>query len=102
MVVTFGDQLLDILRFLVITNLMSVASRITIKSLIVLLLSALSIVLVHILPYCTFEDCFLSKCLHHVTVQGSKIRPLWGTAQLFLHPRYMHGAATRYCAIIIG
>ncbi|KAK8677427.1 hypothetical protein V6N13_142965 [Hibiscus sabdariffa] len=27
-------------------------------------------------------------------LQGDKIRPLWGTAQLFLHPRYMHGAAT--------
>ncbi|KAK4777958.1 hypothetical protein SAY87_018145 [Trapa incisa] len=27
-------------------------------------------------------------------LQGTKIRPLWGTAQLFLHPRYMHGAAT--------
>eukprot|EP00850_Spirogloea_muscicola_P018719 SM000174S03374 [mRNA] locus=s174:205911:209884:- [translate_table: standard] len=25
----------------------------------------------------------------------TKIRPLWGTAQLFKHPRYMHGAATR-------
>lgn len=24
----------------------------------------------------------------------SGIRPLWGTAQLFKHPRYMHGAAT--------
>lgn len=31
-----------------------------------------------------------------VTVQGTKIRPLWGTAQLFMHPRYMHGGATRY------
>ncbi|KAF6151400.1 hypothetical protein GIB67_041908, partial [Kingdonia uniflora] len=27
-------------------------------------------------------------------LQGKKIRPLWGTAQLFMHPRYMHGAAT--------
>ncbi|XP_068651901.1 xylose isomerase-like isoform X2 [Aristolochia californica] len=27
-------------------------------------------------------------------LQGTKIRPLWGTAQLFHHPRYMHGAAT--------
>ncbi|XP_059461191.1 xylose isomerase [Corylus avellana] len=27
-------------------------------------------------------------------LQGSKIRPLWGTAQLFMHPRYMHGGAT--------
>ncbi|KAM3220694.1 xylose isomerase [Capsicum annuum] len=27
-------------------------------------------------------------------LQGNKIRLLWGTAQLFLHPRYMHGAAT--------
>ncbi|KAL6001881.1 hypothetical protein ACLOJK_040445 [Asimina triloba] len=26
--------------------------------------------------------------------EGTKIRPLWGTAQLFMHPRYMHGAAT--------
>ncbi|XP_073141072.1 xylose isomerase isoform X3 [Henckelia pumila] len=26
--------------------------------------------------------------------QGTKIRPLWGTAQLFHHPRFMHGAAT--------
>lgn len=26
--------------------------------------------------------------------EGTKIRPLWGTAQLFKHPRYMHGAAT--------
>ncbi|KAF8060613.1 hypothetical protein HT031_004790 [Scenedesmus sp. PABB004] len=25
---------------------------------------------------------------------GTPIRPLWGTAQLFKHPRYMHGAAT--------
>ncbi|XP_042519053.1 xylose isomerase-like isoform X1 [Macadamia integrifolia] len=27
-------------------------------------------------------------------LQGSKFHLLWGTAQLFLHPRYMHGAAT--------
>nr|XP_028947161.1 xylose isomerase-like [Malus domestica] len=27
-------------------------------------------------------------------LQGNQIRPLWGTAQLFLHPRYMHGGAT--------
>ncbi|TXG61022.1 hypothetical protein EZV62_012385 [Acer yangbiense] len=27
-------------------------------------------------------------------LQGTKIHPLWGTSQLFLHPRYMHGAAT--------
>ncbi|GFP96212.1 xylose isomerase [Phtheirospermum japonicum] len=27
-------------------------------------------------------------------LQGTKIRPLWGTAQLFHHPRFMHGAAT--------
>ncbi|KAG6410472.1 hypothetical protein SASPL_128533 [Salvia splendens] len=27
-------------------------------------------------------------------LQGTRIRPLWGTAQLFFHPRYMHGAAT--------
>ncbi|XP_058103330.1 xylose isomerase-like [Magnolia sinica] len=27
-------------------------------------------------------------------LQGTKIHPLWGTAQLFMHPRYMHGAAT--------
>ncbi|XP_074589827.1 xylose isomerase-like [Curcuma longa] len=26
--------------------------------------------------------------------EGTSIKPLWGTAQLFLHPRYMHGAAT--------
>lgn len=26
--------------------------------------------------------------------EGTDIRPLWGTAQLFKHPRYMHGAAT--------
>ncbi|KIZ04907.1 xylose isomerase [Monoraphidium neglectum] len=26
--------------------------------------------------------------------KGTRIRPLWGTAQLFKHPRYMHGAAT--------
>jgi len=26
--------------------------------------------------------------------EGTEIRPLWGTAQLFMHPRYMHGAAT--------
>jgi len=37
----------------------------------------------------------LFKCLFNVTVQGTKIRPLWGTAQLFMHPRYMHGGATR-------
>ncbi|KAK3420386.1 hypothetical protein EUGRSUZ_G01193 [Eucalyptus grandis] len=27
-------------------------------------------------------------------LQGTEIRPLWGTAQLFVHPRYMHGGAT--------
>ncbi|KAL5699287.1 xylose isomerase [Ranunculus cassubicifolius] len=27
-------------------------------------------------------------------LQGKKIHPLWGTAQLFAHPRYMHGGAT--------
>lgn len=26
--------------------------------------------------------------------EGTSIRPLWGTAQLFKHPRFMHGAAT--------
>lgn len=26
--------------------------------------------------------------------KGTNIRPLWGTAQLFKDPRYMHGAAT--------
>eukprot|EP00898_Chlorokybus_atmophyticus_P007103 jgi/Chlat1/7394/Chrsp6S00592 len=26
--------------------------------------------------------------------ENTTIRPLWGTAQLFKHPRYMHGAAT--------
>jgi len=26
--------------------------------------------------------------------EGTSIRPLWGTAQLFKHPRYMNGAAT--------
>ncbi|KAH0461968.1 hypothetical protein IEQ34_009543 [Dendrobium chrysotoxum] len=26
--------------------------------------------------------------------EGTNIRPLWGTAQLFMHPRYLHGAAT--------
>ncbi|XP_020600394.1 xylose isomerase [Phalaenopsis equestris] len=26
--------------------------------------------------------------------KGNNIRPLWGTAQLFMHPRYLHGAAT--------
>ncbi|GAB4838202.1 hypothetical protein Ancab_027732 [Ancistrocladus abbreviatus] len=26
--------------------------------------------------------------------QRTEIHPLWGTAQLFMHPRYMHGAAT--------
>eukprot|EP00878_Enallax_costatus_P008674 GHUV01009068.1.p1 GENE.GHUV01009068.1~~GHUV01009068.1.p1 ORF type:complete len:407 (+),score=129.84 GHUV01009068.1:796-2016(+) len=26
--------------------------------------------------------------------KGTNIKPLWGTAQLFMHPRYMHGAAT--------
>lgn len=26
--------------------------------------------------------------------KGTTIRPLWGTAQLFMHPRYLHGAAT--------
>eukprot|EP00252_Welwitschia_mirabilis_P025500 TRINITY_DN798_c0_g1_i2.p1 TRINITY_DN798_c0_g1~~TRINITY_DN798_c0_g1_i2.p1 ORF type:complete len:518 (+),score=75.33 TRINITY_DN798_c0_g1_i2:233-1555(+) len=26
--------------------------------------------------------------------KGSGIKPLWGTAQLFHHPRYMHGGAT--------
>jgi xylose isomerase len=28
--------------------------------------------------------------------EGTSIRPLWGTAQLFKHPRFMHGAATRF------
>ncbi|RVW79723.1 Xylose isomerase [Vitis vinifera] len=28
------------------------------------------------------------------SLQGKKIHPLWGTAQLFHHPRYMHGGAT--------
>ncbi|KAE8689543.1 Xylose isomerase [Hibiscus syriacus] len=27
-------------------------------------------------------------------LQGDNIRPLWGTAQLFMHPRYMHGGCT--------
>ncbi|KAL0552285.1 hypothetical protein IC582_011393 [Cucumis melo] len=27
-------------------------------------------------------------------LQGTKIKPLWVTAQLFMHPRYMHGGAT--------
>ncbi|KAK4415261.1 Xylose isomerase [Sesamum alatum] len=27
-------------------------------------------------------------------LQGTKVRPLWGTAQLFHHPRYTHGGAT--------
>lgn len=27
--------------------------------------------------------------------QGTDIHPLWGTAQLFKHPRYAQGAATR-------
>ncbi|XP_022842364.1 xylose isomerase [Olea europaea var. sylvestris] len=27
-------------------------------------------------------------------LQGTKIHPLWGTSQLFHHPRYMHGGAT--------
>ncbi|KAK1305814.1 Xylose isomerase [Acorus calamus] len=27
-------------------------------------------------------------------LQGSHVKPLWGTAQLFMHPRYMHGGAT--------
>ncbi|KAH1039972.1 hypothetical protein J1N35_041715 [Gossypium stocksii] len=27
-------------------------------------------------------------------LQGDMIRPLWGTAQLFMHPRYMHGTTT--------
>uniref|UniRef100_A0A0E0EFX8 Xylose isomerase n=1 Tax=Oryza meridionalis TaxID=40149 RepID=A0A0E0EFX8_9ORYZ len=26
--------------------------------------------------------------------EETNIKPLWGTAQLFMHPRYMHGAAT--------
>ncbi|KAI4367137.1 hypothetical protein MLD38_022907 [Melastoma candidum] len=26
--------------------------------------------------------------------KGTDIKPLWGTAQLFMHPRYMHGGAT--------
>ncbi|KAI0510394.1 hypothetical protein KFK09_010995 [Dendrobium nobile] len=26
--------------------------------------------------------------------EGTNIRPLWGTAQLFMHPRYLHGAVT--------
>jgi hypothetical protein len=29
--------------------------------------------------------------------KGTNIRPLWGTAQLFKDPRYMHGAATSKC-----
>jgi xylose isomerase len=31
--------------------------------------------------------------------KGSPIRVLWGTAQLFKHPRYMHGAATSCVAL---
>lgn len=32
--------------------------------------------------------------------KGSNKRVLWGTAQLFQHPRYMHGAATsKYCML---
>lgn len=27
--------------------------------------------------------------------KGTDIHPLWGTAQLFKHPRYAQGAATR-------
>lgn len=34
--------------------------------------------------------------------KGSAIRPLWGTAQLFKHPRYMHGAATSGCGNWVG
>lgn len=37
----------------------------------------------------------LFKCLFNVAAQGTKIHPLWGTAQLFMHPRFMHGGATR-------
>ncbi|PKA62259.1 Xylose isomerase [Apostasia shenzhenica] len=36
------------------------------------------------------EVVYLAKQLQ----EGTDIRPLWGTAQLFMHPRYMHGAAT--------
>ncbi|XP_052488248.1 xylose isomerase isoform X2 [Gossypium raimondii] len=37
------------------------------------------------------------------TLQGNNIRPLWGTAQLFMHPRYMHGAATSlFCSSELG
>ncbi|MFS7991710.1 putative xylose isomerase-like superfamily, Zinc transporter 9 [Helianthus anomalus] len=32
----------------------------------------------------------------HIFSQGTKIRPLWGTAPLFMHPRYMHGGATSF------
>ncbi|KAJ0091625.1 hypothetical protein Patl1_14349 [Pistacia atlantica] len=31
---------------------------------------------------------------NYLILQGTKIHPLWGTAQLFVHPRFMHGAAT--------
>jgi len=39
--------------------------------------------------------------IHFYDYQGTKIKPLWGTAQLFMHPRYMHGAATRYSQFLI-
>ncbi|KAK6942405.1 hypothetical protein RJ641_027782 [Dillenia turbinata] len=34
------------------------------------------------------------KCQCCFALKGTKIKPLWGTAQLFMHPRYMHGGAT--------
>lgn len=37
----------------------------------------------------------------NLNLQGNKIHPLWGTAQLFVHPRFMHGAATR-CNVYWG
>ncbi|MFS7939289.1 putative Zinc transporter 9 [Helianthus anomalus] len=38
----------------------------------------------------------------HIFSQGTKIRPLWGTTQLFMHPCYMHGGATINRMPLIG
>jgi xylose isomerase len=40
------------------------------------------------------SDSLERSIMRAVYVAGTNIRPLWGTAQLFKHPRFMNGAAT--------
>lgn len=44
-------------------------------------------------------NAMLDKVVEHAHMlqQRTGKRVLWGTAQLFKHPRYMHGAATSGC-----